>query len=319
MPKRLVSVNKIKSIPKEMSIICPETISCWLAAENALHHVRSNSAKIATIFSRRQIPESEYAVCAGFNEDLICAGVGYLEQIHVFTSASLANNSLLLNELGKIFAPFSAILFTPSTSCPIPTFKKDGSTRDFNELVFSSASKFIDAGSSATSFPTIISLAQNRPHDDSLSGLSNGGDNGRGSEDSGQGGNSNGNRKERNDNHREEGHNEGGRGEDDPSGDDPSGDNPEGPDKSTESSHDPEVSFDVLSKIYCSNTTNEQGTVRGIFQDLHTAGALKIMVSTSLKAYLSSVSSVYISGSRCSRLRLGLEATLEHAKSILPN
>jgi len=40
---------------------CIETISCWLAAENALHHVRCNSAKIATIFSHWQIPESDYA------------------------------------------------------------------------------------------------------------------------------------------------------------------------------------------------------------------------------------------------------------------
>lgn len=171
----------------------------------------------------------------------------------------MANNGLLLNELGKIFTPFSAILFTPSTSCPIPAFKKDGGTCNFNELVFSSASKFLDAGSSATSLPTIISLAQNRPHDDSLSALSSGGGNGGGSEGSGQGGNSNGDRKEGDDSHREEGCNEGGRGDDDPSGDDP-----EGPDKSRESIHDPQVSFDVLSKIYCSDTTNEQGAVQAI-------------------------------------------------------
>jgi hypothetical protein len=292
-----------------LSAIYTETISCWLAAEDALHHVRCNSAKIATIFSRWQIPESEYAVCAGFDEDLICAGVGYLEQVHVFTSASLANNGLLLNELGKIFIPFSAILFTPSTSFPIPTFKKDGATCNFDELVFSSASKFLDAGSSATSLPTIISLVQNKPYDDSLSGLSNGG-NGGGSEDSGQGGNSDGDRKEGDDSHREEGCNEGGRGDDDPSGDDP-----EGPDKPGGSIHHPQVFFDVLSKIYCSDDTKQQGAVQAIFQDLNVTGALKIMVSI-FKAYLPSI---YIFGSRHGRLRLGLEATLEHAKSTLPN
>ena len=201
----------------------------------------------------------------------------------------MANNGLLLNELGKIFTPFSAILFTPSTSCPIPAFKKDGGTCNFNELVFSSASKFLDAGSSATSLPTIISLAQNRPHDDSLSAPSSGGGNGGGSEGSGQGGNSNGDRKEGDDSHREEGCNEGGRGDDDPSGDDP-----EGPDKSRESIHDPQVSFDVLSKIYCSDTTNEQGAVQAIFQDLHVAGALKIMVNTFLKAYLSMITNLHL-------------------------
>jgi len=270
--------------------------------------VRCNSAKIATIFSRWRIPESDYAVCAGFDEDLIRAGVGYLEQIHVFTSASLANKGGLLHELGKVFTPFSAILFAPSTSCPIPTFKKDGDTCNFDELVFSSASKFLDAGSSATSLPTIISLTQNTPHDDSLSALSNRGGNGGGSEDSGQGGNSNGGKNEGDDSHREEGSNEGGRGDDDPSGDDP-----EGPGKSREPIHHPQVSFDVLSKIYCSDATNGPGA---IFQDLHVAGALKTMVSTSLKVLLSSV---YTFGSRCGRLRLGLEANLEHAKSTLSN
>ena len=276
--------------------------------------MRCNSAKIAAIFSSWWIQESDYVVCAGFDEDLIRAGIGYLEQIHVFTSDTSANDGILLNELGKIFSPFSAILFTPSTSIPIPTFKKDGNIRNFNELVLSSASKFLDAGSSATFLPTIISLAQNKPHDDSLGALSNGG-NGGGSGDSGQGGNSDGDRKEGDDSHREDCM-EGGSSDDDPSGDDP-----EGPDKSGQSIHHSEVSFDVVSMIchHDSHTDAQLGANEQVFQDLHLVGALKVTVSTHLKVYLLSI---YIFGLRHGRLRLSrhtLGATSEHAKSILLN
>jgi hypothetical protein len=43
----------------------------------------------------------------------------------------------------------------------------------------------------------------------------------------------------------------------------------------------PEVSFDVLSKIYCGNSDDQR--VDQAFQELHITGALKLMVSTSLK------------------------------------
>ena len=68
--------------------------------------------------------------------------------------------SPLLLDLGKLFSPFSSILFTKSSSYHLPVFKDDGSVWEFDELVYFTASKFADGGSS-TKFPlTIISLSQ---------------------------------------------------------------------------------------------------------------------------------------------------------------
>ena len=58
----------------------------------------------------------------------------YIEQIHVFISAEVNAKSSLLSELGKVFSPFSSILFTESSSYRLPLFKDDGSIWDTNLL-----------------------------------------------------------------------------------------------------------------------------------------------------------------------------------------
>jgi len=89
-----------------------ETTACWIAAEHALKHVRSNLSLVSEAFDKWQIHQS---VLAGFDESLIKSGIGYLEQIHVFITAEVNVDSLLLRELGGIFSPFSSILFTGSS------------------------------------------------------------------------------------------------------------------------------------------------------------------------------------------------------------
>jgi hypothetical protein len=137
-----------------------ETTTCWIAAEHALQHARSKILSVSDAFDRWKIQKSEYIVHAGFDESLIRSGVGYLEQIHVFIPAKVDATSPLLLELGRIFSPFSSILFTESSSYHLPVFKDDGNVWEFDELVYFTASKFADGGSSAKTPLTVISISQ---------------------------------------------------------------------------------------------------------------------------------------------------------------
>ena len=139
------------------------TTNCWIAAEHALQHAKNNISLVSEVFGRWQIQKSEYVVHAGFDESLIKSGVGYLEQIHVFVITEVDATSPLLSELGRLFSPFSSILFTESSSYCLPVFKDDGSVWEFDELVYFTASKVADGGSSAKTPLTIISLSSQTP------------------------------------------------------------------------------------------------------------------------------------------------------------
>jgi hypothetical protein len=154
------------------------TTTYWIAAEHALKHARNNMSSVSEIFDRSQIQKSEYAVYAGFDESLIKSGVGYIEQIHVFVSAALDADSPLLAELGRLFSPFSSILFTGSCQYHMPVFKAgvDGDTIwNFDELTYFTASKFADGGSSAKTPLTVISLSQTARLAGGPTGFSQGG------------------------------------------------------------------------------------------------------------------------------------------------
>jgi len=134
-------------------------------------------SSVSKIFDRSQIQKSEYAVYAGFDESLIKSGVGYIEQIHVFISAEIDANSPLLAELGRLFSPFSSILFTGSSWYRMPVFKAsaDGDIWNFDELTYVTASKFADGGSSTETPLTVISLSQTPWLADGPTGFSRGG------------------------------------------------------------------------------------------------------------------------------------------------
>ena len=166
--------DKLDGISEHLSVPpqCLQWITCWIAAENALKHVRNNISLISNVFDKWKIQKSEYIVLAGFDESLIKSGIGYLEQIHVFIIAEVGITSALLSELGQLFYPFSSTLFTESSSYQLPVFKEDGSVWEFDELVYSTASKFSDGGSSAKTPLTIIHLSQTPSIADSTTGFS---------------------------------------------------------------------------------------------------------------------------------------------------
>ena len=229
-------------------------------------------SSVSEIFDRSQIRKSEYAVYAGFDESLIKSGVGYIEQIHVFVSAEVDANSPLLAELGRLFSPFSSILFTGSSWYRMPVFKagSNGDVWDFDELTYFTASKFADGGSSAKTPLTMISLAQIPRLAGSSTGFS------QGCSSIGDG--------EKNEEHRPKKGKERDMGDDDEAdrGDkndkDPD-DDPEDPFKARENIAGPaEIFFEIVSKVYpIYDNLNA-------FQTLKMEGSLTIKV---LHSYLS--------------------------------
>jgi hypothetical protein len=121
--------------------------------------VQENQSQIEAIFAAHNIQKSEYGLYTGFDESVIRAEIGFLEQIHIFSSSSVIpmDPTSLLSQLGKIFTPFSSLLFTESSIYELPIYKPDGTTWDFDKLVFQTAFKHIDKGSTATAIPTVIS------------------------------------------------------------------------------------------------------------------------------------------------------------------
>ena len=71
-----------------------------------------------------------------------------------------------------MFSPFSSILFTESSSYHLPVFKDDGNIWKFDDLVYFTASKFADGGSSAKTPLTIINLSKNSSLADSTTSFS---------------------------------------------------------------------------------------------------------------------------------------------------
>ena len=240
-----------------------ELTTCWVVAEHALQHAMSKRLSVSEVFYRWKIQEDEYMVHAGFDESLIKSGIGYLEQIHVFVSTDIDATSPLLSELGRLFSPFSSILFTESSSYHIPVFKDDGNVWEFNELVYFTASKIADGGSSAKTPLTVISLSQTSSQAHSLTNFSHGGSG------SGEG--------EKNNKWRSEKGKERDRGEkdkadkDDKSDKDPDSD-PEPPSPDKTNARLPEISFEITSKIYSNQAAGKT------FQIVTIGGSLTIKV-----------------------------------------
>ena len=215
------------------------------------------------------------AVHAGFDESLIKSGVGYLEQIHVFVITEVDATSSLFSELGNLFSPFSSILFTESSSYHLPVFKDDGSLWEFDELIYYTASKFIDGGSSAKTPLTIISLSSSQTPNmtDGTTGFPPSGDG------NGEGGGN----KQRSEKGKERDmgdQDEANKGSKDPSGD------PDGqPEHQDENIAEPAISFNITSKIYLNEkerntlqTLTKHDYEKNIFQTLTMNGILTIKV-----------------------------------------
>ena len=226
---------------------------------------------VSEVFDKWQIQESEYVVLAGFDESLIKSGIGYLEQIHVFVTAEVNANSPLLRELGRIFSPFSSILFTPSSWHRMPVYKArtNGDVWDFDELIYFTASIFANGGSSAKHPLTIISLSQTRNPPDGPTGFSHGGSGGGEGEKREKRGSEKGKERDRGDGDKDDN-----RGKHDP---DPDSD-PEDPSGDQEGtvSRSAKISFEIVSVIQGQQHSSQGG--ESTFQTLAVHGSLTIKV-----------------------------------------
>ena len=238
--------------------------------------MRDNKSSVSEVFNKWQIQDSEYVVLAGFDESLIKSSIGYLEQIHVFVITEVLDaTSPLLTELGRLFSPFSSILFTESSSYHLPIFKDDGSLWESDEHVYFTASKSADDRSSFAKTPlSIISLSQTSSEPDGTAGISQSSSGTTSSEDSGREENSRKSEKGK------EG-DKGDKDEADKDNNDPSNDHDlEGP------SGDPsqgrniaglaEISIDIDSKIHLIQVKQHPGLQ--VFQTLNMHGSLTIEV-----------------------------------------
>ena len=109
-----------------------------IAAEGALKYVLRNPGKkkdeIQATFFEIRIDESQYTVLAGFNEELIQSGFGYLEEMHTFCRVEIPSSPHFLTKLGKILTPYPGVVFTPSSIYKTPVFKDDGTIWDYDDL-----------------------------------------------------------------------------------------------------------------------------------------------------------------------------------------
>ena len=93
-----------------------------VGAQAALDAILSKANSIQEILASQEIPQQDYYVQAGFNEDLVLAGGGHLEEIYIYLRNSIGNEQIpaLLLALGSCLAPFPCVLFTSEESYPTP-------------------------------------------------------------------------------------------------------------------------------------------------------------------------------------------------------
>ena len=112
-----------------------------LAAKLALQHLQQCEAEIKVALALSRISEMDYILLAGFNESAIHAGIGYLEEIHVILKSEFCPDSDFLSSLGRIFSPFSGMIFT---TCPpycfqTPVFNSEQKVQEWNEVLYTQA------------------------------------------------------------------------------------------------------------------------------------------------------------------------------------
>ena len=232
-------------------------------------------AEIRAAFRDLKILESQYGVCAGFNEALIQSGFGYLEEIHVFCRVEIPNSSFLLTKLGKVLTPYPGFVFTPSSGYKTPVFKDDGTIWDYHDLSLHRTERHSDIranGILQSELNAFTSLAESQPAISvtALGRSEGGGNGGRGGtgEDKGQG------RSVGHNDHRERNNDPGdGPGDSNSGGSDPDPD--PGPAEKEDSST-PGISFEIQAKLF--EGTRNSSSSRP-FQELEINGTLVVQVS----------------------------------------
>ena len=142
--------------------------TCWIAAENALQHIRRNINQIDKVLARWQLSDSDYAVCAGFDESAIRSSLDLQrEDIHVFIFSERFRRppKKLLDKLGKIFCPFDSILFMNSTAYRIPDFRNGEIMWSLDDFFCLPASMFVETVTNFSMEPAAASCVNTEPNE----------------------------------------------------------------------------------------------------------------------------------------------------------
>ena len=136
-----VAETEYPHITGAMTNPAPASKQLVLVAKTALHHLQHCGAEIKAALSLSGISEMDYILLAGFNESVIHSGIGYLEEIHVLLKSEFPFSSDILSSLGRIFSPFSGMIFTtfPPYFFKTPVFNNEGKTQEWDEVVFTQA------------------------------------------------------------------------------------------------------------------------------------------------------------------------------------
>ncbi|KAF9558796.1 hypothetical protein CPC08DRAFT_709389 [Agrocybe pediades] len=138
----------------------PDLLTAWAVPEQAAAFIQGiREVVLDSILASYQIGPSQYALYVGFDHLSLQHGFGYMQQIHIFTSVDVSNTSKLIPELGKLFLPFSSMIFTPSMCMRLPVFKGDGTEWEFDDYAESMATRWSDRGETGSFNPTIVDLS----------------------------------------------------------------------------------------------------------------------------------------------------------------
>ena len=107
-----------------------EGIARFAVAQEAMQHLEQNLATFQKIFTNFNIPESEYQLLAGFDEDIIRSRLGYLNQIHIVLRSEPQDVDRFLLCLSSALKNFTAIIFTNKSTYRLPSAPKE-----FHEIV----------------------------------------------------------------------------------------------------------------------------------------------------------------------------------------
>jgi hypothetical protein len=140
-----------------------------------MQHLEQNCATFQKIFTDFNIPESEYQLLAGFDEDIIQHRLGYLNQIHVILRFEPRDVDRFLLCLSSALKNFTAIIFTDKSTHRLPS-----APEEFHEIVranthktpygISTLSQYVGMGGSVNVGPSGGNNGQDRPNDSTRKG-----------------------------------------------------------------------------------------------------------------------------------------------------
>ncbi|KAF8996509.1 hypothetical protein BDQ17DRAFT_915765 [Cyathus striatus] len=112
-----------------------------LASTEALSHARKHANSIMNIFRELNVMHHQIFILSGFNEYLLEFGIGYLQEVHIFSTEDIDEESQHLNTLSKVASPYPLKIFTPSKVINVALYDQQGNYVDMEDYILQKAIK----------------------------------------------------------------------------------------------------------------------------------------------------------------------------------